>query len=148
MAKKQYIGDKQIISFKKLDETTPGGVPLIEVKYADDTVEVLSKLMFDHTVSDKGTDLTELRMKRVSRVVELTLELCRDWGIKIGETPFFGQLLNASLNDAVDQAELQLWSQWMTKPKERDEVSLTTVDRVLRTIRPTLKEITGNGTKD
>lgn len=142
MAKKQYIGDRQIRLTEKLDETTPSGVPLIRVHYMSDESEVLSELMYKHLLSDRQTSKADLMENRVAKVVELTLGICGDWGLKIGETPRFGQMLNQSLNFAVDQAELQLWRGWDGGANERDDITLVTVDRVLRSIRPTLKDIT------
>ena len=136
-----YIGEKKIKGSKETGETTPGGIPLVAVNFADGSIEYYSKLMFDETKTNKAVDLTELRDMRVQPIVSAVLALVRDWGLKIGETPYFGQMLNQSLNYNVDQAELELWGQWMPKPKHRDEVSLTDVDRVLKSKQMTIKDV-------
>src|SRR3990167_6477355 len=126
----KFIGDRKIKSTTTLDEKTPGGQPLIRVEYASGEIEILSKLMFDHVARKHSISASELRDLRLSKLVETTLTLCRDWGIKVGETPYYGQLLNQSLNYNIIQAELILWGEWTQKPRERDDVSLVDVDRV------------------
>jgi len=138
-----FIGEKKIKSTEETKETTPGGIPLIRVLYEDGTTEYLSKKMHDEIVSKKATGLSELRDMRVRPLVAEVLALTREWGLKIGETPYFGQLLNQSLNFNIDQAELELWGKWMPKPKSRDDVSLTDVDRILKNKEFTLDEILG-----
>ena len=139
----KFVGDRKIKSTTTLEEKTPGGTALIRVDYANGETEVLSKLMFDHVVRKQSIDATALRELRLAKLIEQTLALCREWGIKIGETPYYGQMLNHFLNYNITEAELILWGEWTQKPRERDDVSLIDVDRVLRSARPTLKEVIG-----
>lgn len=138
-----FIGEKKVKDSKETGETTPSGVPLVEVQYVDGTAECLSKLMFDQVLAEKACDLTELREKRLEVVLRAVLELMRDWGLRVGETPYFGALLNQSLNYSVEEATKTLWATVMLKPLSLDDVDLVTVDRVLKNKSLTAKDVIG-----
>ena len=139
----QFIGNKKIKIHFLTSETTPGGIPIVEVEYEDGTKEFFSELMFKEIVSDLSCDLTELRDKRISPVVKIVVGVLRDWGIKIGESSYFALVLNQSLNFNIDEAQKELWSQWTNKPLSLDEVDLIAVDRVLKSTRKTIKDVIG-----
>lgn len=131
---KQWIGDKKIKEAVELKDKTPMGAPMIEVTYVDNKKEILSKLMFDATVSEKSCDLTTLRMKRMSPVVAAVLSIMREWGIKVGETPIFSELITRSLNYNKDQAEMKLWKKWNPTIKSNEDVNMLMVDLVLKSV--------------
>lgn len=128
----KYIGGKKIQEAVLSGEQTPGGVDIIKVTYEDGTVEMFSSLMFLGLPSDEACDLSALRDKRVQPCVQAVLAGMRDWGIKVGETPYFGALLNQSLNFNVEEATKELWSKYMPRPLTLDDVDLVTVDLVLK----------------
>lgn len=128
----RFVGDKKILFAELTDETTPAGTKLVKVVFADDSVEHFSELMFNHIVTDEQTDLSALRERRVKPIVQAILELLREYGIRVGELPYFSALLNQSLDFNRTEAERFLWSQYMPKPKDLEDVSLIEVDRVLR----------------
>lgn len=128
----KFIGEKQIKFVSETGEKTPTGTDIVRVEYQDDTIEHFSKLMFEKIVSEEKCDLTKLRDKRLTPVVELVLTILRDWGVKIGELPYFGALINQSLQYNSDEALIKLVSKYMPKPKSLDDVDYITVDRILR----------------
>lgn len=131
-----YIGEKKLIGASETETKTYGGQPILEVMYEDGTKEYMSKPMYDSVVSDKPCDATELRTKRIEPVVVAVITLLRDWGMKVGETPYFSALLNQSLNANTDEALKLMWGQFMPKPNDLDNVDLVTIDRVLKELSP------------
>jgi hypothetical protein len=128
----KFIGEKQVKFVSKTEEKTETGAEIIKVEYEDGTLEHFSKLMFEKIVSDEKCDLTKLRDKRLTPVVELVLTILRDWGVKIGELPYFAALINQSLQYNSDQALIKLISEYMPKPQSLDDVDYITIDRILR----------------
>lgn len=128
----QFIGEKKIKSSGKTKEKTPGGVTIMRVEFEDGVVEHFSDLMFGQVVSDESCDLTALRDKRMTPVVEIVLAAMREWGVKVGELPYFSALLNQSLQHNSDQALLKLVGGYMPKPLSLDEVDYVTIDRILK----------------
>lgn len=137
----QFIGDKKIKQTKDTNEKTPGGVEILQVEYEDGLSERFSKLMYDQVVSEESCDLSQLREKRVKYVVSSVLALLREYGVRVGDTPYLSVLLNQSLNFNVEEATKELWGQWMPRPLSLDDVDLVTVDRVLSSQKKTLKDV-------
>src|SRR3990167_2555009 len=134
-----YIGQKQIKQAKDTDN-------LITVYYENGTEEVISKLMYDATVSEESCDLTKLREKRVVPVVEAVLRIMRDWGIKLSEIPYFSTLLTTSLNHNEDEALKELYLKWLPTLTSLDDIDMVTIDRILKSKKP--KEILSPYGKD
>ena len=88
--------------------------------------------MIDKKVSETSCDLTALREKRLTPVVEQVLNLLRDWGVKINELPYISMLLNQSLDFNQKEALIKLWGAWGPKLLSPEDVDLITVDNVLR----------------
>lgn len=142
-----YIGERKIKEVKATDQKSEGGGELLEIHYEDHSIEFLPKLMYEKIVTEKAIDLSELREKRVQPIVQSVLFILREWGIKVGETPYFSAILNQSLNNNVEEATKMLWGQFMPKPKSLDDVDLVNIDRVLRKFseaeKKTLKDVIG-----
>lgn len=131
---KQFIGPKKVKQIDDTEEKTTGGYPIKKVTYEDNTTEFFSELMLHKTLSDKSCDESALRDKRVEPVVEIVLAIFRDWGIKVGELPYFSALLNRSLEYNSNQALISLVAKYMPTPSSLDDVDYTTVDRILKNI--------------
>src|SRR3990167_6833897 len=112
-----YIGEKKIVGIKDTDETTPGNVGIVEVQYKDGSIERLSNLMYEVSISKRACDASELREKRIVKVVAETLQLLRDWGVKVGELSYFSSVLNNSLNINTEKATRKLWTRYMPEPQ-------------------------------
>lgn len=127
-----FIGEKEIKEATETKEKTPTGITIMKVEFKDESIEYISKLMFDKVKSVDKCDLTQLRDRRVGPVVEIVLGVMRDWGLKIGELPYFASLLNESLNYNSDNALLKLVSKYGPKLKSLDDIDYVTIDRILR----------------
>ena len=138
---KVFIGRKEIDKVEESNEATPDGVALVEVLFKDGQRELFSKQMYDVSVSRESCDENILRDKRIFPIVAAILLILRNWGIKLSELPYMSAVLNRSLEENQKQALNELWSQWMPKPLSPDEVTLITVDRVLRSVKKTLKDV-------
>lgn len=136
-----YIGPNQIKEVKQTEEKTAGGFEIVEVYFDNGRKERFSKQMYDKIVSETSCDLSELRDKRIFPVTEVVLGVLRDWGIKVGELPYFSAVLNRSLDDNHFAAIKELWSKWMPRPLDPSDVDLITVDLVLKSSGKTLDDI-------
>ena len=130
--KGQFIGPKKLESAKYTGEKTSSGVEIVKVTYEDESIEYLSSLMFEETVSKDKCDAGELRDKRVAPIVQGCLRIMRDWGLKSGETPYMSAMLNQSLDFNQKEAMYELLSKWMPRPNSLDELDYITVDRILK----------------
>jgi hypothetical protein len=129
--KKKYIGLKPIKEVKDGGKT-PNGVEVVEVFYEDNTREVFSKLMYDKIVSEESCDLTQLREKRITPIVEQVLLVMRNWGIKVSELPYFSSLLNQSMQANEKEAMRELWLDVIPTLADPDDVDLIAIDLILR----------------
>ena len=128
-----YIGLKQV---KETTDEDAGEIKLVHVEYLDGSRETLSKSMYDAVASEVECDLTQLREKRVKPVVANVLRVIRDWGMKVGELPYFSAVLNESLRTNEESALTELWRKFIPTIKSLDDVDYVAVDRVLRSIPP------------
>lgn len=131
----KFIGKTKIQEVRDVEDKTPGGFPIKEVVFEDGRIEWYSNLMYNNIVSDSRCDDTELRDKRIHPIVQVILAILRDWGVKTGELPYLSALLNQSLESNTTEAVKEMWSKFMPKPRDLDEVDLITVDRVLKSIK-------------
>lgn len=138
---KQYIGGRKIKHHENTKETTHGGTPLVRVEFANGDAEFISKLTFDNVVTENPIEPTELRERRVDPVIEKTLALLREHTILIGDLSYFALKLNQSLNYNTDQAQITLFEEWMPRPNSLDDVDLSTIDRILKSRKVSLKDI-------
>ena len=128
----QYIGEKKVANIIDSGTKTHGDVPVVAVIYEDGSKELISSLMIDKIVSDVACDLTVLREKRLTPIVEQILNLLRDWGVKFNELPYMSILLNQSLDFNQKEALIRLWAAWGPRLLSPEDVDLITVDNVLR----------------
>lgn len=129
---KQYIGEKAVESVEDTDQTTIGGVAVKQVIYKDGSSERLSEKMLEVASTDKKVDLTELRELRLHPVVQETLSLWLDWGIRVDEVNYLCNLLGQSINENGNAAIVKLWGERGANIAEPSAIDLITIDRVLR----------------
>lgn len=127
-----FIGEQEIKEIKVLKEKTDTGIEILMVEFTDGTVSHYSRLMYDKIISKEKCDLTVLREKRLTPVLQIVLTTLRDYGITPGELPYFSIKLNQSLNFNSDQALLKLVSNYGPKIKSLDDLDYITIDRILR----------------
>ena len=142
----KYIGEKKVANIIDSGTKTHGGVSVVAVLYEDGTKEMISSLMIDKIISEASCDLTALREKRLTPVVEQVLNLLRDWGVKLNELPYMSMLLNQSLDFNQKEALIKLWRSWGPKLQSPDDVDLISVDNVLRS--QTVDEVINNPNAD
>jgi uncharacterized membrane-anchored protein YjiN (DUF445 family) len=126
-----YIGGKKIKEAKPAEKTS-NGIEVVDVVYTDNSVETLSKLMYDKITSEKSCDLTTLRERRMEPVVQEMLAVLMKWGIKTSELQYMSVLLNTSLQESEKEAIKELWLPLIPNLKDIEDVDLIAVDKVLR----------------
>lgn len=128
----RFLGAKQVSEAEATDERTPGGTRILKVSFEDGTEEHISELMYEVSVTGEASGPSELRDRRCKAVVAIVLAALREWGVKASELGYFSALLNASLDANRNAALNYLWGQHGPKLLDPDDVSLITIDRVLR----------------
>lgn len=108
--RKKWIGDKQIdVTEAITDRKDASGEPLIKVKYIQGGVEYFTKRMLESIVTDKQTDLTDLRIRRVYPMVQDILKTLSLYGFKTSEFEFLYASLKGTLDERLKQAHDFLW---------------------------------------
>ena len=72
---------------------------------------------------------------------EEVLKTMRNWGIRLSELAYFSILLETSINENVKEAQNELWGSYMPRPLSPDEVSLITIDKVLKSKKIKLEDV-------
>ena len=127
--KEKYIGEKQIKKVVK-------GVHC-SVEYMDGSKEIIPFVMMDKIVSNEPCDVTELRDKRLTPIVEGVLNVLKDWGLKMSELSQFSILLSHSLDFNEKQAIVEILNKYTgSKMISPDEIDMLTIDKVLKEIKP------------
>src|SRR3990167_914728 len=108
--RKKWIGTKQIDSAEPMsDRLDASGEPLIRVTYIQGGVEYFTKKMLEAIITDKTTDLTDLRMRRMHPIVQELLKVLSVYGFKKAEFEFLFAMTKASLDERLKQASDYLW---------------------------------------
>ena len=105
---KLWLGDKKVRSYKESGETTPAGLPILEIT-TDDGVVKLTEAKFNAIKGYKKCDLTELRNRIVKVVGQKVYALIMEYGPTLPEVD---HILNEAVrlaNDATEQANNVLW---------------------------------------
>jgi len=126
MYKDKYIGEKQIV--QAIQDKS-----VYTIEYADGTKELLSQLMIDKVVSDEPCDLTALRDKRLAPIVEETLKVLRNWGLKMSELQQFSLLLSNSIDFNEKKALVEVLNEYTgSQMLSPDEMDMLTIDKILK----------------
>ena len=105
---------------------------LVTVEYKDGTSEILSKLMYDITLSKKACDLTELMEKRIKPIVKETLTIMRNYGMKLSEVSHFLKFITEMLEINEEAAIVELWKPLNKTIQRSDDIDLISIDKVLK----------------
>ena len=122
---KQYIGDKQVFGFTKI-ENKDYDFPLVEVLYKDDSKEIMSEKMKDAIITEESIDASSLREKRMQAVASEALGMLLSYGVKYKELDYLFSLLKKSLEMNYEYANEMLWG------KNIYEVNLIDMNTVLK----------------
>ena len=109
--RKKWIGNRQIDVVEVMDDRKDAsGEPLIKVKYIQGGVEYFTKRMLEAVVTDKSTDLTDLRTRRMYPVIQEILKVLSLYGFKPhSEFEFLYSMLKGTLDERLKQASDFLW---------------------------------------
>jgi len=79
---KKYFGSKDYIGVEETGASTPNGVPILKVLFADGTSEVTTKVLFDLLNGDVALDATQIRSLTVFSIVPKIFSLLTDYNLK------------------------------------------------------------------
>ena len=116
--KKQYIGEKEIVVVEKIkSKNNDVNSDYVKIIYKEGT-EIMPRIMFEAIVTNDSTDATDLRNRRMLKVIKEILTTLLKWDIKLSEVNFINSLINASINDNMETASTKLWKK---EPEERTD---------------------------
>ena len=108
--RKKWVGDRQIDTCEPMpDRIDAAGDPLWKVKFIQGGVEYFTKRMLDAVITDKNTDLTDLRIRRMHPIVQEVLKVLSLYGFKKAEFEYLISVLKASIDERLLQANNYLW---------------------------------------
>jgi hypothetical protein len=107
--KKQYIGNKEIVSMRELDVRTPKGATVLEVTYKSGEVEKMSHPRFNVVVKDKSTDLETVRQTLIKFLGDEMYKILVEHDLRVDEIdPLFNAVVGM-INSASILATNKLW---------------------------------------
>lgn len=121
-----YIADKKIKDTKEAGYATPQGTPIIEVEYEGGAVERMSHIRYELIVTDKKSDLNEVREKLTKRLGAMIYSIMIEYDLKLDE---IDPVLNTAadmVNGASREAANQLFG-----VSHSDERSLVMINKIL-----------------
>jgi len=124
--KDKYLGHRKIKDFLYLESKTFLGEERIKVTLEDKEVQELPVEMLEATVTDKKSDATDLRNRRVFPVVEKILAILADSELSFSEISYAtGPRLKASIDDTLEKSYKKIWG------KARNDISLRDIQNKL-----------------
>lgn len=100
-----FIEDKQVELVVVLDEKTPGGNDMVEIKFTDGTKEKMPKMRFELIVSETVSEVGSIKRKLDARLGALLFGTLHEYGIKIGEVNSISDAMVALVNNGFKKAE-------------------------------------------
>jgi len=124
--KGKYLGHRKIKEILYLETKTFLGEGRIKVTLEDGEVQELPVEMLEATITDKKSDATNLRNKRVFPVVDKILAILTDSELSFAEISYAtGPRLKASIDDNVERSYEKIWG------KARNDISLRDIQKKL-----------------
>ena len=108
--RKKWVGDKQINTAESMvDRFDCKGEPIIKVTYIQGGVEYFTKKGLEAMVSDKASDATDVRARHMYPMVQEVLTVLSEYGFKTNDFHYLTQVLQATLDERLEQANDYLW---------------------------------------
>jgi len=98
---KRYIGQKEVVlsELSKFEGNNGESIETVKVTYADGSVELLTKKMFEAIAKTDPCDLTALRELRIYPITKDILRLFLEYGLKDDEVTYLFSVIEMSLNN-------------------------------------------------
>lgn len=117
-----FIGDKEI---DKVENFTVDG-SRVNISFKDGSSAIMSKLLYDVSVSDSEVDASTLRDNQMFAVVKEILKVLLLWDINTGDVEYAMSLTQTSLAEWAKAADIKKWG------KPRNKVTISELDNVLK----------------
>lgn len=130
---KTYIGPYQVATTEDLPDPN-----MIRVRYAkaegdaEERYEDINRDIYHATCALDPYDLTSLRQKRMSKVVETILSVMTLYNVKVDEVNYLTSLLIESVNHSLDRADGKLWRRPGEKARDLHDRAMRDIDSVLK----------------
>lgn len=146
MSKTQYVGPNKILGITKEAITTPSGGEVFRVVYDNNHSELMTKRAFDLLVTEKATDLTDLRERKFRALIPQFITLMMEYDFKSMDcNPFLNRIMD-SLQENFDRASNYLWTkddkEWVPGFNFVEQRTLLECDKVLKAINEDGKSAT------
>lgn len=124
--KGKFIGPKRIKELSLSIDRTLLDQDVYTVSYRDGTKENLPKQVIKEVATDKAKDLTKLRELRVAPVVGKLMGIITEADLRIDDTNYAIQKLDASVEEAIKKTIIKLWG------KEFPERTMMQMNKILK----------------
>lgn len=123
-----YIGPKKIKVATTCSDRTYLGKEKIVIKFDDESTEEFPVEALSYIITKEKTDLTTLALNRVKPIAEKIMEILVESELKKEDMEYLiNNVLLASLNDALNRANIILWG-----GKEAYQITLADMEKVLK----------------
>lgn len=106
----QFIGPRRVLGLVKTDHKTHAGAEVVEVAYEGEANELLSLKAFESLVTDKPTDWTNLRNRKIAFLTLKVLETLAEYDLKAEEVPALKTSVENELYNNLNRAVHYLWT--------------------------------------
>jgi len=110
METEKFIGPKKVVSLVKENIKTNGGNEIVTVLYNGGGKEIMPLNAYNILATEKATDYTELRNRKINDLVLKTLSILAEHDIKSGEVDYFNLMLGNEILNSFNRATNFLWS--------------------------------------
>ena len=101
----QYIGSKQIVFVKELeDKKTPGGDIMVEVSFNDDSKDVMPKKKFELVSKDQKYDDIEINKIVTGRVASIIFGMLHEYDLTWGQVNPVIEAIGALMENGMEKA--------------------------------------------
>lgn len=106
---KMYVAEKKVKEVITVDRKTPGGGEMVEVRYLDNSFDLMPKGRFEAVRTFKEGDATKMRDKLVNHLSLEIVKILYEYGLHLDEIdPVVNGAVNM-INSNVERASNLMW---------------------------------------
>jgi len=110
MQTEKFIGPRRVDVVVELENKTHAGNDVVKVVYDGGFSEVMPKSEYEFLIEEKATDYTQLRKKKLGRIMKEILELVAEHDLKAQDIEALKSGLENELYNSFNRATNYLWT--------------------------------------
>lgn len=134
----RYVGPHKVMAAVIQEQTTPGGLPLVEIRYEAENLasEIMPQHVFEQIATSEPTDFTSLRERRYAPLIIALAEVVLESDIMFSDMAYVAKQLVNKLEDSFECASSLLWTgnpkAWISGIDYRSNLTILAADRILK----------------